>query len=395
MKPIALALLAVCLASASAQEPGRYQVSGREPGWGAFRGEVVLEASGGRLRYAGAVRWADGTAGALRGAVLPGPAAAVLTEELVRSGGLAGALGGVDVRRRVGALPAFVGNRAQASYADANQAASWRQRSRVLRLRVMSFNVLGFKADWLGRAGRVAKAIRDANPDLVCLQETVGQTRGRSTQVNSLAKRAGGYRTRFEGYRKYSFLGPWMGNAVLSRWRIADFARVPLPRGPKGFGDYPRGLTWARVAHPSGALLDVGSLHLHQRNEPADRALRVEQARAATRSGSQRAGAALRLLVGDYNARPTSETYRAMRDAGWRDLWSEARPGDPGYTGSVLGVGSPKRIDYVFARPPGNAALEALRARLVGPRTRGDSGELISDHKALVVELSVEVPVGP
>ena len=58
-------------------------------------------------------------------------------------------------------------------------------------------------------------------------------------------------------------------------------------------------------------------------------------------------------------------------------------------------MGSPKRIDYVFARPPGNAALEALRARLVGPRTRGDSGELISDHKALVVELSVEVPVGP
>ncbi|MEZ6184281.1 MAG: hypothetical protein R3F62_04620 [Planctomycetota bacterium] len=181
---------------------------------------------------------------------------------------------------------------------------------------------------------------------------------------------------------------------MLSRWPVERVGREALPRGPRGLEDYPRGVTWVRVRHPSGVVLDVGSLHLHQKGDAPDRALRVEQVRAAARSGFG-GGAAARLLVGDYNARPGSPTLDAATALGWRDLWPEAEPGSPGYSGSVLGAGSPKRIDYVLAAPASGTVLRATRGELVGPRTNGDSGKLISDHKAVVVDLTLDVPVGP
>lgn len=393
LAPLLLGLLS--FAHADDLTPGRYRVSGTEPGWGSYRGEVVVDGSSRRLRYAGAVRWADGRPGAVRGTVFVNSFGTLVSERLTKGGGMRGSRAGTaDTRARVGSLTGPLGSRAETVFAQAGRRGSWRQLSRRVTVRVLSFNVLGFKSDWLSRAGRVAKVIRDARPDVVAFQEVVGQSRGRSAQVNSLAKRAGGFKTRFEGYRKYSFFGPWMGNAVISRWRIEAFQRVPLPRGGPGIeNDYPRGVTWARIAHPSGARIDVGSLHLHHRHDSGlDDDLRVRQVRQAMRAFVRR-GSALRLLVGDYNARPGSRTVQAMAGAGWRDLWVEARPNDPGYSASVLGKGSPKRIDYVFAKPPAGSDVEAVSARTFGPRTR--DGELISDHKAVLVVLSLDVPVGP
>jgi len=393
--PLLLGLLS--FAAADELTPGRYRVSGTEPGWGSYTGEVVVEGSARRQRYAGAVRWADGRPGAVRGTVFVNSFGSLVSERLTKGGGMTGALAGTaDTRSRVGSLAGPLGNRAETAFAQAGRRGSWRQLSRRVTVRVLSFNILGFKSDWLSRAGRVAKVIRDARPDVVAFQEVLGQSRGRSAQINSLAKRSGGFRTRFEGYRKYSWLGPWMGNAVISRWKIEAFQRVPLSSGGKGIeNDYPRGATWARIAHPSGARIDVGSVHLHHRHDSGlDDDLRVKQVREA-KDAFVRRGSALRLLVGDYNARPNSPTVRTMKDAGWRDLWVEARPNDPGYSASVLGGRSPKRIDYVFAKPRAGSDVEALSARTFGPRTRGDSGDLVSDHKAVLVVLALDVPVGP
>lgn len=393
LAPLLLGLLS--FAAADELTPGRYRVSGAEPGWGSYTGEVVVEGSARRQRYAGPVRWADGRPGAVRGTVFVNSFGTLVSERLTKGGGMTGALAGTaDTRARVGSLAGPLGNRAETAFAEAGRRGSWRQLSEGVTVRVLSFNVLGFKSDWLSRSGRVAKVIRDARPDVVAFQEVVGQSRGRSAQVNSLAKRAGGFKTRFEGYRKYSWLGPWMGNAVISRWRIEAFQRVPLPRGGQGIeNDYPRGATWARIAHPSGARIDVGSLHLHHRHDSGlDEDLRVRQVRQAMGAFVRR-GSALRLLVGDCNARPNSRTVQTLTGAGWRDLWVEARPSDPGYTASVLGKGSPKRIDYVFAKPRAGSDVDAVGARTLGPRTR--DGELISDHKAVLVVLSLDVPVGP
>ena len=117
-------------------------------------------------------------------------------------------------------------------------------------------------------------------------------------------------------------------------------------------------------------------------------------------------------LMGDFNTNavgregdPTwTPAYDSVRDAGFRDLWSEVTaPGpregadsDPGFTCchdpdlSVQGKGLDQRIDFIFYR--GQAEIEVLDMRRVGadPASRTPNrGLWPSDHAGLVARVAV------
>lgn len=129
------------------------------------------------------------------------------------------------------------------------------------------------------------------------------------------------------------------------------------------------------------------------------------------------------VLCGDFNAAPQSDLFHGLREAGFRDAWTEVHPEDPGYTFDrtsnpanhllqsrfplsllledltfsaktkehLLGLarrqeGRPRRIDYVWYRSS-NVPLKVTRADLVGkPNAEGMAP---SDHFGVCVDLEL------
>jgi endonuclease/exonuclease/phosphatase family metal-dependent hydrolase len=96
------------------------------------------------------------------------------------------------------------------------------------------------------------------------------------------------------------------------------------------------------------------------------------------------------LLMGDMNANQDSPTLDTLRGGGLRDAWAEARPGDQTGTNQA----GTRRIDYVLwhepdARVPGVRILDAWTR---GPNVDGETGAMVSDHKAVVVTAEVRLP---
>ena len=105
------------------------------------------------------------------------------------------------------------------------------------------------------------------------------------------------------------------------------------------------------------------------------------------------------VLVGDFNSDPEGRDegdpipYRTLADFGFRDTWSQANPGDPGFSCCMNqeNVKDPPpapfdhRIDHIFAKP----RLRVLRTAIVGnaPRNRTRSGLWPSDHGGHVARL--------
>lgn len=412
---VGLALLALpCAASAQVDRSGRYTLAGREEGWGEFLGWVELRtAAAGQWTVAGALEFpASGARGRIAGRAREAGEGldAVLALALQPPGGgpsLTSALAGATS----GPAPAAETRVGRARFAadpdGVRLSVSWdpsaalagerprRGRERWTReprpgtavLKVMTFNIKGLTADWFAREGRIAALIAAEQPDLVALQEVMGGRRTHSFQASRVARRAGGYHYAFQGARKYSLLGPWMGNAILSRGELRDVSARQLTQGPE-VGGLARAITHARVEVRPGAWLHVFSTHLHHKGGGPSDALRVTQAREVLSFLGGHAPGPL-LLMGDLNADPDDPALRALGAAGVRDSWAEARPGVAGGTNSD----GRRRIDYVLWQEPARPAISGVRvlgAWLHGPNTA--AGEMISDHHALVVTAEVRLP---
>lgn len=95
------------------------------------------------------------------------------------------------------------------------------------------------------------------------------------------------------------------------------------------------------------------------------------------------------MLGCDCNATPTSATYALLTGAGLKDSWTQAHPGQPGFTccqsPTLLNPTSTltSRIDYIFTRGGG---LKASSIEIVGAdqSSRSSSGFWPSDHASVV-----------
>jgi endonuclease/exonuclease/phosphatase (EEP) superfamily protein YafD len=97
------------------------------------------------------------------------------------------------------------------------------------------------------------------------------------------------------------------------------------------------------------------------------------------------------IVVGDLNGTPAgTQTYGFFQTAGFVDAWTEAHPGEDGFTccfaPDLSGGTLFERIDYVLARGSAKEAPLVGRVRLVGDGPNG-SGVLASDHAGIVADV--------
>lgn len=175
------------------------------------------------------------------------------------------------------------------------------------RFRVATYNVHGC----VGRGGlmpeRVAQVIEQLGCEIVALQEVdVGRPRsGTVDQLTAIARHLG-YRAVFGPAWESDERGAY-GNALLTRWHIAESATHALPEHA-GLRCEPRSLMQTRVQAPFGDVL-VWNTHLgvraHERASQASALFEKVKEALVTEPAPL-------VVVGDFNAGPSSAIVRRL-----------------------------------------------------------------------------------
>ncbi len=281
-------------------------------------------------------------------------------------------------------------------------------------LRVLTLNVWNRSGPWETRKGLIRAALEELRPDVIGLQEIVGDTEA-ETQAHELMRGlsvdGAPWHIAFGAAQAWGAVA--FGNAIVSRWPITETVVTPLPVMDLGTGPDiadPRIVLLARIATPWGEL-PLHTTHLswkfHEGYAREAQVLGVVAHVEATR----RAGALPDVVVGDFNAQPDAAEMRFMTG-----LQTLARPGGTprsaffadafAWAGqrSAEGEGAtfdrtrnpyaayarepPRRIDYVFVRGPDDHGRgEPLSARVVC--TEVVDGVAPSDHYGVLAEISV------
>ncbi|MFC4061040.1 endonuclease/exonuclease/phosphatase family protein [Planomonospora corallina] len=273
----------------------------------------------------------------------------------------------------------------------------------------MTWNVWWRFGPWRERREAILSVLRDLRPDLVGLQEVWG--RGEDNLAGWLAGELGMHWT----WAPSDTPGRWhrrlgdsafdVGDAVLSRWPVAEHATLRLPAA--GGADDGHTVLYARVEAP-GQPVPLFTTHLN--SAPHESAVRCAQVGAlAGFVASHRAGTPFPpVLTGDCNAVPDSDEMRLL--GGHRtappvpgqvllDAWLYADPAAPSSTWDpanpyVARTFEPAaRIDYVHVGAPGPDGL----GRVLRVFRAGDApveGVWPSDHAAVVADLA-DGPAAP
>jgi endonuclease/exonuclease/phosphatase family metal-dependent hydrolase len=233
---------------------------------------------------------------------------------------------------------------------------------------VLTYNIHhGEGADGKLDLERIARVIRQAEPDLVALQEVDQKTErtGRVDQPAQLARMTG-LKFVFGGNLKLQ--GGDYGNAVLSRLPIRRHANHALPSHDQG---EQRGVLEVEVESPSGSALLLLATHLDHRRGDFER---LASAKAINDLAASRPDQPA-ILAGDLNAVPDSAVLIRIFES-WTNSTDRPLPTIP--------VARPERqIDYVLVRP-------APRWNVIEAKVLDEA--VASDHRPLLVILQQQGP---
>lgn len=228
-------------------------------------------------------------------------------------------------------------------------------------LRVLSYNIHhGEGTDGKLDLRRIARVIRNADPDLVALQEVDDKTKrsGGRDQTAELA-RLTGLQARFG--KAIEFQGGGYGQAVLSRFPIGEATVHTLP----GLPEREKRIAFQVRLSTDGHDLTFVTTHLdHQL--ASEREQQVSKLNELFASNDRPT-----ILAGDMNATPDSKELAVLATK-WIDATASKRL-------HTIPVDKPTRqIDYVLFRP-------ANRFRLVSAKVIDES--TASDHRPVLVVL--------
>jgi len=240
-----------------------------------------------------------------------------------------------------------------------------------MRIIVLSLNIWNYRGGWAARRGRIARLIREADPDVVGLQEVRRDPRYAFgvDQAAQLARLTGLRHVYAPAMRYWRWPRIEEGLAILTPHPILRHAIIPLrwDRADR-FDPNRRIALHATIAVPGGAPLDCWVTHLNQRPPLRDASAAIlRDALRATPSP---------LLMGDFNAEPASATIQTFSEPALRDMWSFANPDDPGFT--YPAEAPTGRIDYLFTR---------LGWRIERMERIGIGSRALSDHCGLLATL--------
>lgn len=231
-----------------------------------------------------------------------------------------------------------------------------------MRLKIATYNLWGDYGP-PERKPLLLKALRDLEADLLCLQESVDPD-----FLNPLP-----HRTRFHA--------PTGNLSVLSRFPATEH-RILTYRTRSTLEAYTRAALAVRL-EVSGRPFWAVTTHLSWKAE--DEATRTSQAEELLKFVEPFDGAVL--VTGDLNTTPDRPPVRRLRKAGFRDLFEEANPSDPGITWdnrnpfirSHTVVFPDRRIDYLLLRNSGRETPAVDEADVV-LNSVGPEGFPPSDH---------------
>ena len=265
-------------------------------------------------------------------------------------------------------------------------------------LSVLTLNLWHDQGPWPERAARIRGWIDRLAPDLIGFQEAL-RLPGHDQVSELLGPRR--YHLAFAAASPFWRAGEEarrgeFGNAIASRFPIAGQEAIALPDA--GDGETRSALSVTVQAPPGSVALTCTHLNwkLHHGwvREQQVVALCDFALRRRPKDGFPP------LLVGDFNAEPDSAEVRYVTGlqsiGGWSvaflDAWRVAGGGSPGITWSNANVYArgerepDRRIDYVFAGPPGRDGLGQITACRVVCDAE-ESGVWPSDHFGVYVEL--------
>lgn len=238
-------------------------------------------------------------------------------------------------------------------------------------LRLATFNIHhGVGADGILDLERVAAAIEQAGAQVACLQEVdrhLGRRSGYLDQAGWLAQRLG----MDHAFGAVIDADPSGPGAARRQYGMATLTAFPIQDSLRTLFDPPmageqRGLLDIR--------LDVGGIQLRVLNTHLEVGSHVERlAQVATIRGVVRNGPQPVVLLGDFNAEPTStEIGLVTQDV--VDAWAVAGTGD----GLTFDATTPyARIDYVLVSP----GVAVASASVVATEA--------SDHRPVVVDVVI------
>jgi len=232
-------------------------------------------------------------------------------------------------------------------------------------LRLMTFNIHhGEGLDARLDLERIAQVIRDANADIVGLQE-VDRGVERTDRRDLLKELSDLTGLRYAFGKNIDLQGGDYGNALLSRFPIVSEGNRALE--PIGGGEQ-RGVLQT-VLDVAGRRVLVLTTHFDHRRDSAQRPRSAEQmVEMVTQWGDGPV-----VMLGDFNDVPGSEAHRTLTAIA-TDAWAAVGKGD----GLTIPVQSPtRRIDWVLLR-----GLTPVEARVI--QTDG------SDHLPVLVTATLD-----
>ncbi len=261
------------------------------------------------------------------------------------------------------------------------------------RLRVLTLNIWNRQGPWETRCAAIRKGLVELAPDLIGLQEVLHLEGAPRDQAEELAEGLG-YHVVFGGAWEIGG-GLHFGNAVLSRFPLGEQKSWRLPGDDT---EEPRSLLRVLAEAPYG-IIPFFVTHLDWKLHHAARRLR--QVQFVAERVLEAKGGFPAVLVGDFNAEPSSDEIRYLRGhhvvdgtsvyltdcfawvgTGSRETFVRRNP-------FAAEAHEPDRcLDYVFVSGPDRQRQgEPLVAKIVLDQPVG--GAFPSDHLGIYVELGV------
>lgn len=194
------------------------------------------------------------------------------------------------------------------------------------QLRVLTYNIHHANPPSKAESGEIdldaiASVIRQANPDLVALQEVDVNTgrSGSGNQAEVLGEKLG-----MHAYfgRAIDYDGGYYGVAILSKYPLSEASVIPLPEEADPRAE-DRVLALAKVTLPGGKVIRFGSTHLDVRNGGN----RDQQVKRITEIALQ--DNVPIIVAGDFNATPESSSIAALDKVFTRTCLHDCAPTIP------------------------------------------------------------------
>ena len=233
-------------------------------------------------------------------------------------------------------------------------------------IKVLSFNILhGATTRGDFDLDVIAKVIKEANPDLVALQEVDFKT-NRSKKYDLVTEL--GWRTKMTPLfaKAMNFDGGEYGEGILSNYSIVQSRNISLPYT---LGNEPRAALEIITVLRSGDTIAFLGTHLDHLSDEKDR---VAQVRKINETSSLNQYPTI--LAGDLNALPGSRPIKILEEM-WSASYDKKNP-NPTYPSE----NPTKKIDYVMFYPKNR--WKVLRTEVI-------QDPIASDHCAYLVTIEL------